>query len=110
MRARTSTIVGTLIRRHPEVEDILGWYGINPTNGELGLTLAEICRAYWLDLEDVLDDEDEDEEGEDDEEDGEEDGAVYVESWGRASDDEGSYDEADEGPWQNDRDDDRWLN
>ena len=111
MRARPLTIVGSLLRRHPEVEEILGWYGVSLTNGELSISLAELCQAYRLDLEDVLTDLqavlDDDDEEDEDEEDG---GRGYVEQWSRSHDDYG-YDEDDEGPWPGDgNDDDRWTN
>ena len=96
MRVRPSTIVGTLVRRHPEAEEILGWYGISLNKGELRITLAQICQAYRLDLEDVLIDIQAVVEDEYEEEDEEEDGQDYVESWVRESGE--------------DDDDERWTN
>ncbi|MBT3222943.1 MAG: hypothetical protein HN348_28025 [Proteobacteria bacterium] len=69
MRLQSTTRVNTLLRRHTQAEDILGWYGVRVHNG-MDVTLKELCSSYNIDLEDVLidikavvdeDDEDEDE-------------------------------------------------
>ena len=56
MQVRSTTRVSTLLRRHPRVDDILGWYGIVIDIVDAEWTLAEVCRSYRLDLDDVLTD------------------------------------------------------
>ena len=73
MRLSGRTEIGDLLRRDTQVHDILGWYSIHVGQLDHETTLAEVCRHYRLDLEDLItdleavldDDDDDDEEDED---------------------------------------------
>ena len=102
MHVQAFTQLGKLLRRHSEVREILGWYGIRVTGAEMSLSLAELCEEYGLDVEDVLIDlqavlYDEDEEYAD-----EDDGPIYAEQWPYRDDE---YNSDGERHWQDEGDD-----
>ena len=118
MLVKPSTRVGRMTTQYPELEEILGWHGIEPESDELRLTLEEICEAYEVDIEDVLvdiaevmdEDEDEDEDdSEDEDEDEDEDDNDWEEEGieSEVIDDEPSDEEEDEEE-EEDEDADEW--
>ena len=73
MRVSPRSHLGDLLRRDLQVSEILGWYSVDVGRCDDAMTLAEVCKNYRLDVEDVitdleavLDDDDEDEDDDDD--------------------------------------------
>jgi hypothetical protein len=75
MRIKSTTTIGRLVEEHPEAEEVMAWYGIDLEECRPATTLASLCRARRLDVDDVIADlassleevEDEDEDWDDDE-------------------------------------------
>ena len=53
-RVTPQTRVATLLRRFPDAEDILSWYGIDTESSDRVLSLRDLCRSHGMDLEDLL--------------------------------------------------------
>jgi hypothetical protein len=99
MKVKPTTRVRGLVRRHPDVEDILGWYGVEVGPDNLDLDLEELCQNYRLDIDDVLTDiaasvENENEDGEAADEDEE------------TEKREGGDDDDDDDAWEDDEEED----
>ncbi len=112
MTLNPKTRVATLIRRHTQVADLLGWHGLEVEDVDEALTLGELCREVGLNVDDLIeeiepelteddeDDENEDDEDEDDEDD--EDGDSYDVDESDLDEDEEleeEEEEEDEDPW-----------
>ena len=72
MQIRASTRVAAIVDAHPEIEELLKWYDVELDDEELIMSVAELCGAYALDLEDLLveihatmDDDDDDDDDDD---------------------------------------------
>lgn len=54
MHVDDKTHLGALLSRHPDVEEVLEWYGFDLDNR--AVTLAELCAEEGLDVRDVITD------------------------------------------------------
>jgi hypothetical protein len=100
MRITPSTRIGRLLEEHPEVEEVMAWYGIDLEEYRPNLSLESLCRYTRLDLEDVISDltaaieEDDDPDWDEDEDEDDE------EASGEFEDEDEDYDD-----WDGDRPD-----
>lgn len=108
MQVERSTRIALLLKRVPDIEDVLAWYGLDVDPEDVEVTIEDLARMNRLDPDELVDDlqatvderdGDEDEEVDDDLEDGlEEDEAE------EAEDDEEDADDLEE----DDEEDDAW--
>ena len=79
MQVERSTRIALLLKRVPDIEDVLAWYGLDVDPEDMEVTIEDLARMNRLDPDELVDDlqatvderdGDEDEEGEDALEDG----------------------------------------
>lgn len=116
MQVERSTRIALLLKRVPDIEDVLAWYGLDVDPEDMEVTIEDLARMNRLDPDELVDDlqatvderdGDEDEEGEDDLDDGlddEEGGDDASEDDDEDVDDLDDEDEDDDDAWGDDED------
>lgn len=91
MNIRSTTRVATVLDAHPEVEELFNWYEVSIGDDELLMTIQELCKAHFLDLDDLMVEIDaaiEDDDDEDDDDD-------MADFWRTLDDEEDDLDDED---------------
>jgi len=113
MQVERSTRIALLLKRVPDIEDVLAWYGLDVDPEDMEVTIEDLARMNRLDPDELVDDlqatvderdGDEDEEGEDDLDDGldDEDGGDESDDEEEDVDDLDDEDEDDDDAWGDD--------